>query len=71
MDLSWTAGDLDVGDTVTYDVYFGTSTSPPLVSNDQSGRTYDPGTLNYNTKMVPSVARSPTRVITLESQALP
>jgi len=49
-DLSWTGGDPDAGDTVTYNVYFGTSTSPPLVSNDQSGTTYDPGTLSYNTK---------------------
>jgi PKD repeat protein len=49
-DLSWTGGDPDAGDTVTYDVYFGTTTSPPLVSNDQSGTTYDPGTLSYNTK---------------------
>jgi len=49
-DLSWTGGDPDAGDTVTYDVYFGTSSTPPLVSNDQSGTTYDPGTLAYNTK---------------------
>ncbi len=48
-DLSWTGGDPDVGDTVTYDVYFGTSTTPPLVSNDQSGTTYDPGTMSYST----------------------
>jgi hypothetical protein len=34
----------------TYDVYFGTSTSPALVSTDQNGTTYDPGTLlSYNT----------------------
>jgi len=49
-DLSWTGGDPDAGDIVTYDVYFGTSSSPPLVSNDQSGTTYDPGALAYNTK---------------------
>ena len=48
-DLSWTGGDPDVGDTVTYDVYFGTSADPPPVSNDQTGTTYDPGTLNNNT----------------------
>jgi hypothetical protein len=47
--LSWTGGDPDAGDTVTYDVYFGTSTTPPLVSNDQAATTYDPGTLSYNT----------------------
>jgi len=49
-DLSWTGGDPDAGDTVTYDVCFGTSVTPPLVSNDQPGSTYDPGTLSYNTK---------------------
>jgi hypothetical protein len=49
-DLSWTGGDPDADDTVTYDVYFGTSSSPPLVSNDQSGTIYDPGTLAYSTK---------------------
>jgi internalin A len=49
-DLSWSGGDPDADDAVTYDVYFGTSSTPPLVSNDQSGTTCDPGTLAYNTK---------------------
>ncbi len=48
-DLSWTGGDPDPGDTVTYDVYFGTSATPPLVSPGQTGTTYDPGTLNHDT----------------------
>jgi hypothetical protein len=48
-DLSWSGGDPDVGDTVTYDVYFGVSSSPPLVSSGQSASTYDPGTLSYST----------------------
>ena len=39
----------DTGDTVTYDVYFGTDSNPPMVSNDQLETTYDPGTLNYST----------------------
>jgi parallel beta-helix repeat protein len=30
--LTWTGGDSGPPDTVTYDVYFGTSSSPPLVS---------------------------------------
>jgi C1A family cysteine protease len=49
-DLSWTGGDPDIGDTVTYDVYFDTTGATTLVSNDQSATTYDPGTLNVNTK---------------------
>jgi hypothetical protein len=49
VDLSWTGGDPDQGDIVTYDVYFGTSSNPPMVKNNQSGTTYDPGTLAYIT----------------------
>jgi hypothetical protein len=48
--LIWYGGDPDSGDTVTYDVYFGTSSSPPLVSSDQPANMYDPGTLSYKTK---------------------
>jgi len=49
VDLSWTGGDPNQGDIVTYDVYFGTSSNPPRVVNNQSGTTYDPGTLAYVT----------------------
>jgi len=45
-DLSWTGGP---GSTITYDVYFGTATDPPLVVSGQSGTTYDPGAMNYET----------------------
>ena len=48
-DVSWSGGDPDPGDTVLYDVYFGTSSSPPIVSHNQSTLSYDPGTLNYYT----------------------
>jgi len=50
-DLSWTGGDPDAGDIVTYDVYFGTSPTEPMamVSHNQTGTSYAPGTLAYNT----------------------
>jgi len=44
VDLSWNGGDPD-GDNVTYDVYFGESSTPPKVSENQSSNTYDPGVL--------------------------
>jgi hypothetical protein len=47
--LNWIGGDPDVGDTVTYDVYLGTNSTPPLFSSNQSGTTYCPGTLASNT----------------------
>jgi formylglycine-generating enzyme required for sulfatase activity len=48
VDLSWSGSDPD-GDTLTYDVYFGTSSAPPLASSGQSATTYDPGTLANST----------------------
>jgi len=47
--LSWIAGDLD-NDELVYDVYFGTSSPPPLVSSDQLGMTYNPGPLALATQ---------------------
>jgi len=49
-DLSWICSDPD-GDTLTYDVYFEANDPTPnvLVSNNQSGTTYNPGTMDYNT----------------------
>jgi len=49
-DISWTGGDPDPGDTVTYDVYYGTTSPPPQVVWKQSETSYDPGTMNYNTQ---------------------
>jgi hypothetical protein len=44
--LSWTGGDPDAGDNVTYDVYLAPAAAPwwelPLVSHAQIGTTYDP-----------------------------
>jgi PKD repeat protein len=47
--LSWTGGDPDFGDTVLYDIYFGVISTPPLVVSNQSGSVYDPGTMSYLT----------------------
>ncbi|MEA3345426.1 MAG: Ig-like domain-containing protein [Chloroflexota bacterium] len=50
VDLSWTGGDPDPGDAVTYDVYFGTSCPPPdLICDDVPTPECDPGTLDYDT----------------------
>jgi len=46
--LSWTGGDPD-NDTVTYDVYFGASSPPPKVFNNQLLTTYHPGILSFST----------------------
>jgi hypothetical protein len=46
--LSWTGGDPD-NDTVTYDVYFGTTNPPPKVVSNQSAVSNNPGTMNYLT----------------------
>lgn len=49
--LSWTGGDQDLEDTVTYDIYFGTTYyNPPLKKSNHGTTTYDPGTMNTNTK---------------------
>ncbi|MBE3142278.1 MAG: carboxypeptidase regulatory-like domain-containing protein, partial [Thermoplasmata archaeon] len=49
-DFSWTGGDPDQGDTVTYDIYFGTTPTPPkILPGNQSNTTYNPGSLNYLT----------------------
>jgi hypothetical protein len=50
--LSWIGGDPDSGDTVTYDVYFGNTSTPPKVKNNQSTTNYNPspiGDLENNT----------------------
>lgn len=48
--LGWAGGDPDLGDTVTYDVYFGTSNPPAAkVSANQATRSYAPPALTYGT----------------------
>ncbi|MCX6665644.1 MAG: right-handed parallel beta-helix repeat-containing protein, partial [Euryarchaeota archaeon] len=48
-DLSWSATDSDLGDSITYDVYFGTAIPPPKVGAGNQTGTYDPGIMNFNT----------------------
>jgi len=47
--LSWSGTDPDAGDTLTYDIYLGTSSTPPLVASDLDSAAYGPGTLTSNT----------------------
>jgi hypothetical protein len=49
-DLNWIGGDPDIGDTVRYNIYFGTNNNPPKVVENQSNTKYNPGTLSYSTK---------------------
>ena len=48
-DLNWTGGDPDIPDTVTYDIYFGNTSSPPKIVDNNSDPLYDPGELTSNT----------------------
>ncbi|MBU1172594.1 MAG: right-handed parallel beta-helix repeat-containing protein, partial [Proteobacteria bacterium] len=43
--LNWQGSDEDLGDKLLYDVYFGTSSSPPLVQNDTPDVIYEIGEL--------------------------
>jgi len=49
-ELSWVGGDPDPDDIVTYDIYFGAETNPPLLVSNHPIETYNPGTLEYNTE---------------------
>ena len=56
IELSWTGGDPDSDDNVYYDVYFGTSTTPPKISAGQSGTSFNlgrlSGSINYYWRIV-------------------
>lgn len=48
-ELQWTASDPEQ-DPLTFDIYFGIDPDPASVATGISSNTYDPGTLNENTK---------------------
>ncbi len=49
VELNWICADPD-GEQVRYDVYFGTVSDPPRVSQDQTGNVYDPDELQSDTR---------------------
>ncbi len=48
-ELFWDGGDPD-GDPVTYTIYFGITSLPSKVKNNQSALSFSPGNLKFNTK---------------------
>jgi hypothetical protein len=48
-DLSWKCTDPD-DDVLSYDIYLGESSDPPLIESDVIGTTYNPGLLEFDTK---------------------
>ena len=48
LNLSWSCSDPE-SDPLTYDVYFGDSNPPSLISEGQTNTSFDPGSLNYFT----------------------
>ena len=48
--LAWDCSDPDKNDPLTYDVYFGEASPPPLVARDHPAKSYDVGLLEYNVK---------------------
>lgn len=47
--LYWSGGDADTSDSVTYDVFFGTSVPPPVAVQGRTDTSYAPGSLGYTT----------------------
>lgn len=64
--LSWKGGDPDQGDNVTYKIYLGTSQNIPLVSDNQTGNTYAPTNLKYDTNYYWKVVARDNHGITTE-----
>jgi len=64
--LEWIGGDPDPDDIVLYDVYFGLTPTPDLVSANQSATTYDPGVLTYETSYYWRIVSWDTRNVSAE-----
>lgn len=47
--LEWNASDVDVNDVLSYDIFFGTTTSPPNIVTSHSSKTYTKTGLLPNT----------------------
>jgi hypothetical protein len=47
--ISWDGGDPDIGDSVLYDVYFGTTSPPPKVDSNLTSAQYQPNPMTINT----------------------
>jgi len=71
-DLSWDGGDPDAGDIVTYDVYFGTNSTPPFKETigpyaaNQTSMNYTLETLSYNTTYYWQIVASDNHGVTKE-----
>ena len=48
VNLTWAGGGPN-GDNITYNVYFGTTSNPPLVASGLTSTFYNPGILSYST----------------------
>ncbi|RNC88209.1 MAG: hypothetical protein ED556_03225 [Winogradskyella sp.] len=49
VNLSWTGADTDVGDVLTYDLFFGTSDNPPLIEAGLSAQIFNVNTTSGTT----------------------
>ena len=49
VNLSWTGGDADPGDVLSFDVYFGETEDPPLIESDLAAENVDVSTVSGTT----------------------
>ena len=62
--LSWTGGDPDPGDKAVYDLYFGTTTEPGLVTTNLPMPNFYPGILKQHPVLLEGVARDTSQAET-------